>query len=91
MSDKILIRGVTKAGRPFRPSDWCERLTGVLSIFGEDNRTAYSSGARPMTVAGVKCVEVDRCLETANPRAFAFVMGFAKDNDLEVIDEPDAP
>src|SRR5882724_1411236 len=30
---EFLIHGVTVQGRPFRPSDWSERLCGVMSCF----------------------------------------------------------
>jgi Protein of unknown function (DUF3579) len=32
---EVYILGLTKAGKPFRPSDWAERLAGVMSQFGE--------------------------------------------------------
>jgi len=37
---EFLIRGVTLDGRPFRPSDWAERLCGVMAAFGNDHRIA---------------------------------------------------
>ncbi|HEY1226010.1 MAG TPA: DUF3579 domain-containing protein, partial [Ramlibacter sp.] len=30
---EVLIQGTTRDGRTFRPSDWAERLAGVLSSF----------------------------------------------------------
>ena len=30
---EVFILGVTRAGRTFRPSDWAERLAGVMSQF----------------------------------------------------------
>ncbi|MCG7756344.1 MAG: DUF3579 domain-containing protein, partial [Nitrosomonas sp.] len=35
-SETFLILGVTSEGRPFRPSDWAERLCGALASY--DNR-----------------------------------------------------
>src|SRR5512146_2124975 len=34
----VIIKGVTRSGRAFRPSDWAERLCGVLSTFGGDQQ-----------------------------------------------------
>jgi hypothetical protein len=82
----LIIKGVTKAGRTFRPSDWAERLSSVLSTFGSDHRMSYSPFVRPVTLDGVKCVVVDKELQEVEPRAFQFLVGFAQDNDLTVID-----
>ena len=87
-SNEIVIQGLTISGRTFRPSDWAERLSGALSTFGDDHRMKYSPHVRPMTIDGVKCVIVKRVLQQENPATFAFVMGFARDNDLRII-EPD--
>src|SRR4029453_2906739 len=38
----LVIWGIPLAGRPFRPSDWAERLAGLVSVFGNDQRLAYS-------------------------------------------------
>lgn len=81
---QILILGLTKAGRPFRPSDWAERLSGVMSTFGTDHRMSYSPYVRPTTVDGVKCVIVDKKLQDVEPRAFSFLMAFARENDLQI-------
>ena len=35
-SRELFIQGITKDGRTFRPSDWAERLAGVMSIFRPD-------------------------------------------------------
>ena len=83
-STDLLIRGVTTAGRRFRPSDWAERLASVFSTIGLDGRMTYSPYVRPVTVEGVQCIAVDPQLEQEDARAFAFIMNFAKDNDLQV-------
>ena len=56
--DEFLIKGLTVDGRPFRPSDWAERLCGVMSAFGTDGRMQYSPYVYPITAAGLKCVVV---------------------------------
>jgi hypothetical protein len=88
---EFFIHGITSAGRPFRPSDWAERLCGVMSGYrpgglaaGRDARIGYSPYVRPMLVGGVKCVVVDERLNDLEPMAFNFVMNFAKDNELPV-------
>lgn len=85
-ASEILIQGITSAGRTFRPSDWAERLSGVMSTFGADHRMSYSPYVRPVTVGGVKCVVVDKKLQDVEPRAYGFLLGFARDNDLQIVD-----
>ena len=85
-SGTIIIKGLTKAGRTFRPSDWAERLSGVMSTMGPDNRMVYSPFVKPMTINGVKCVVIDNKLQQKDPMAFNFMMNFAQDNDLLVED-----
>jgi Protein of unknown function (DUF3579) len=81
---EFVIRGVTLEGQPFRPSDWAERLCGVMSVFGADQRMAYSPYVQPISSAGVKCVVVDLRLKDIEPMAYTFLLNFAKDNELEV-------
>jgi hypothetical protein len=81
---EILIIGITESGTTFRPSDWAERLCGVMSLFGEDQRISYSPFVRPILSAGVRCVVVDRRLEALRPDAFEFLVGFARDNELRL-------
>lgn len=81
---QLIIRGVTSAGKTFRPSDWAERLAGVLSVFSIDSRLNYSPYLHPMTCEKLKCLVVDAKLEQIDGRAWSFIMGFARDNDLVV-------
>ena len=83
---EFIIQGVTADGRPFRPSDWAERLCGVMSAFGGDHRMQYSPFVHPVTASGVRCVVVDLRLEEVEPMAYRFLLSFAKDNDLRVRD-----
>lgn len=92
---ELIIKGVTSSGKPFRPSDWDERLCSVLAayrpgfvatrgpVFG------YSPYAQPAMVAGIRCVVVDSRLRDLEPRAWDFVIGFATDNQLETMDATD--
>lgn len=83
-AEEFVIMGLTLDGRSFRPSDWSERLCGVLSVFGAEKRMEYSPYVQPITSGSVKCVVVNRKLEDIEPMAFKFLLSFAKDNDLQV-------
>lgn len=83
---EFVIRGVTLDGRPFRPSDWAERLCGVMAAFGGDHRMQYSPYVHPVTSAGVRCVVVDLRLREIEPMAFRFLLNFARDNELQTRD-----
>jgi hypothetical protein len=85
----FLILGVTHQGRPFRPSDWAERLCGVMSSFRPPGAPAqahltYSPYVTPGFERGVKCVHVDARVHQIEPMAYQFLRGFAADNDLQV-------
>ena len=79
---EIVIQGITASGRTFRPSDWSERLCGMMSVFSEDRHLSYSPYLKPIIADGMTCVVVDRKLETLDPAAFQFLMDFAQDNEL---------
>ena len=83
---RIVIQGVTLNGRAFRPSDWAERLCGIMSTFGGDHQMRYSRFVRPMMLDGVRCVVVEPTLQEAEPRAYRILLDFARDNELVVID-----
>lgn len=90
-TSEVFIRGVTSSGRTFRPSDWAERLAGVMAQFRpggarSGSHISYSPWCVPTALDGVKCVVVNRALREHEPMAWDFVMNFAKDNDLQVVD-----
>jgi hypothetical protein len=80
----LVIWGMTRSGRTFRPSDWAERLAGLTSAFGVDQKLTYSPLVRPVNVRGVKAVIVGRALEALEPRLYQFFRNFAQDNGLHV-------
>ena len=98
-TNEVFILGLTHEGRTFRPSDWAERLAGVMSQFRPggatpDSYISYSPWCVPNTVEGNKCVIVHTDLREEEPMAWDFVMNFAKDNDLQVLEAcllPDPP
>jgi hypothetical protein len=86
---EVFIQGVTRDGRTFRPSDWAERLAGVMSSFRPGgaqpgSHLSYSPWCIPTMIDGVKCVIVNRALRDHEPMAWDFVINFAKDNELKV-------
>ena len=83
--DEVIIEGQTAEGKKFRPSDWVDRLCGMLAQF-ERQKVSYSPYLRPMMFKGMQCVAVKRELETKSPSVFEFLMQFAKDNNLVVTD-----
>jgi len=85
----IIIEGQTKEGRKFRPSDWAERMSGVLSTFGKDHRIHYSSMLQPLSINGIKCIALDATLKDTNPALFNDLMSFAETNALNVISGTD--
>jgi Protein of unknown function (DUF3579) len=90
-ANEFFIQGITSNGRTFRPSDWAERLCGVMSHFrpeGSGGRNAhlkYSPYVRPTLLNGVKSVVVNEQLREIEPLAYHFVLDFARDNDLQVV------
>lgn len=85
--EKWVIRGVTEDGKKLRPSDWIERISSTLASFGKDHRLQYSSAVAPSMIDGEKCLVVARNLDELNPEAYAFVMGFAKSNQLSIVED----
>ncbi len=83
-ASEFVIVGLTRDGRRFRPSDWAERLSGVMCQFGPENPRQYSPYAQPVMVDGVKCLVVDARLREIEPLAYRFLEGFARDNELVV-------
>ena len=89
---EVFIQGITRDGRTFRPSDWAERLAGVMSSFRPGgaqpgSHLNYSPWCIPTVIDGVKCVIVNRELRDYEPMAWDFVINFAKDNDLTVSED----
>jgi len=86
---EVFIQGITSQGRTFRPSDWAERLAGVMSPFRPGgaqpgSHLSYSPWCVPTVIGNVKCVVVNIELRDYEPMAWDFVMNFARDNDLQV-------
>jgi hypothetical protein len=80
----FIIVGITCNGAKFRPSDWAERLCGIMSAFGSERRMAYSPYVQPGSIEGEKCVFVDVRIHDIESKAYHFLQNFARDNDLKV-------
>jgi hypothetical protein len=81
---ELVIQGLTQTGERFRPSDWAERLCGMMSVFGEDRHLSYSPYLKPVMIEGSSCVVVDGRLRSIDAAAFDFLLGFARDNELRL-------
>jgi hypothetical protein len=80
---EFVIQGITHDGKLFRPSDWAERLAGVMSSFG-GGRLGYSPYCFPIGSNNIKCVVVSLQLKEIEPMAYTFLLNFARDNELQV-------
>jgi Protein of unknown function (DUF3579) len=87
--NEFVILGVTRDGRMFRPTDWAERLAGVMSQFRpggprHGGHLGYSPWCIPSLRGEVRCVVIHRDLRDHDVLAWDFVVGFARDNNLQV-------
>ncbi|MDD4880819.1 MAG: DUF3579 domain-containing protein [Gallionellaceae bacterium] len=80
----LFILGQTRAGQPFRPSDWVDRMAGLFASFGKDKKLRYSPWIRPATLDGTRGLWLEQGLRQRDPAAFAFVMAFADSHGLAV-------
>jgi hypothetical protein len=86
---EIFILGINHQGKAFRPSDWAERLAGVMSQFRPGgpqpgSHLGYSPWCVPTSFGQTKCVIVHRDLRDYDVMAWDFCMNFARDNELQV-------
>ena len=81
------MESVREDGRPFRPSDWVERISGQLATYGRDHRLHYSQHVHPCVIQGVNCLVVMKSLQDENPNAYQFILKFAADNQLRIQDD----
>jgi Protein of unknown function (DUF3579) len=86
----FVILGTTQDGGLFRPSDWADRLCGVMSSYQPEGviatRLTYSPYVMPALRDGVRCVQVDGAIGMIEPMAYQFLRGFAADNFLVVLE-----
>lgn len=77
-------------GATLRPSDWVERVSGVMAQFGTDHRLRYGA-VRPCFMKGKKCLLVQKTLERDNPAAFEYISAFVRSNGLQMRDLASEP
>lgn len=96
---EVFIQGITQDGKTFRPSDWADRLCGVMSPFRPGgpqpgSHLTYSPWCIPTMINGLRCVVVNAELREVEPMAWDFAISFAKDNNLQMAEAcliPDPP
>ena len=83
----FVIYGETLEGQRFRPSDWAERLAGVLAPYRPvgalGGHLTYSPYVVPRTINDTKVVVIDHRLRDVEPLAWKFVQDFARENHLK--------
>ena len=94
-ANELIVQGITSDGKIFRPSDWAERLAGVMSQFRPGgsqpgSHLSYSPWCFPTSMmvsqGEIKCVVINRAIQKLEPMAWDFVTNFAKDNKLLVVE-----
>lgn len=85
-TNEIIIEGLTRAGKPFRPSDWVDRMCSTFASFGVDKKLKYSPYLKPRVANGARCLAVDLKLKSVNPEGFTQLMQFAEENQLNILD-----
>lgn len=90
----LIVAGETEDGRPFRPSDWIERLIDAAAVYGQDRRQRRDLYTGPdrrrqhtefltaQIIDGCRCLVIDLGLREANPGAFTYVMTFVRNQGL---------
>ena len=86
----IVIEGRTSQGKTFRPSDWAERMSGLLASF-KNSRIHYSPLLQPsVNSEGCPCVLLDPKLKESSPQIYQSILDFAKANHLQICGEEEA-
>lgn len=88
---KILIKGMTKNEKKFRPSDWAERLYCSLATYGPNKRLIFNPLVNLKQGENFKCFVINPKLQDEEPMTFDFLIDFANSNDLVITDQDDNP
>lgn len=80
----LIIKGMTRDGRKFRPSDWAQRLTTAVGSQTRGRRIRFHPRVRMASIEGVNAVVVDVSLKDEDPLLFEFLVNFAKGNNLQI-------
>lgn len=87
MPGRIIIKGITTEGRKFRPSDWAQRLTTAVATPGPGRRIRFHPKVKMATIEGVNAVVIDADLAEEEPLLYEFLLGFARNNELQIAEE----
>ena len=91
VTKKVIIQGITQDGGKFRPSDWAERLCGAVASYDRKRRIIFHPKVKLASHEGVKCVVVDASLEEEDAMLFNFLMNFAEENKLQLLEDDNFP
>lgn len=80
----MLIKGETKDGKRFRPSDWCDRLHSTLRALDADEYEECAPFVQLVNSGGSKGILINPKLAEANPMLYKFFMNFINDNELVI-------
>jgi hypothetical protein len=86
-NEQLIIQGISVDNQRFRPSDWVERISASMAIFGRDKKLRYTNFVQPCIIDGLKCLIVAKDLSRQNPEAYDFIMGFAQANNLRISED----
>ena len=42
-NEQLIIQGISVDNKRFRPSDWVERISASMAVFGRDHKLRYSN------------------------------------------------
>ena len=84
---RLVIQGINSRGQTFRPRDWAERLCGCMAEYGPNRRQQFNPYVYVSFLPGVKSLVVERGLWETNPQGYEFLVSFARDNNLKMLDE----
>jgi hypothetical protein len=79
---RLVIKGVTLSGKPFRPSDWAQRLATAVGGCDRTGRVRFHPQVRVVIADGVASVVVDGALARTDPSLYAFLRDFGSGNNL---------
>jgi hypothetical protein len=86
-NEQLIIQGISIDNQKFRPSDWVERISASMAIFGRDKKLRYTNFVQPCTLDGLRCLIVAKDLSRKNPEAYDFIIGFAQANNLRISED----
>lgn len=83
-SECMLIVGRNGDGTKFRPTEWSQRIAGLVSHF-QENHLTYSACVQPeILMDGTRAVRLDSKLKTGAPEIFEQIMSFVRENGLTI-------